>query len=160
MSESHPLIRFFANGGETVENYLALDDTLVFGSIDAMAQAENVDVAEIATRLRERKLYKTLDVAEFGEDIGRQRSYLRRIKQKFAEQIEAEVVMLDDKAAMGMYAEIGGDEERMHKKLHILDGEKPVEITKLSPLIHALETKKQFTRLYFADPARRDEARR
>ena len=68
--------------------------------------------------------------------------------------------MLDDKAAIGIYAEIGGDEERMHKKLHILDGENPVEISRLSQLIHALETKKQFTRLYFADAAERDAARK
>jgi len=160
LPDSHPLIRFFAKDGETVENYLALDDTLVFGAIDAMSQAEDTGVAEIATRLRERKLYKTLDMAEFGEDPGKQRSRLRRIREKFADKIFSETVMLDDKAAIGIYAEIGGDEERMHKKLHILDGENPVEISKLSPLIEALETKKQFTRLYFADAAERDVARK
>lgn len=160
LPEAHPLIRFFAKGGETVENYLALDDALVFGAIDPMSRAEDAGVAEIATRLRERKLYKTLDMAEFGEDPGKQRGRLRRIKEKFADKIEAETVMLDDKAAIGIYAEIGGDEERMHKKLHILDGDNPVEISKLSPLIEALETKKQFTRLYFADAADRDAARK
>jgi HD superfamily phosphohydrolase len=160
LPENHPLIRFFAKGGETVTNYLALDDALVFGAIDAMSQAEDADVAEIATRLRERKLYKTLDMAEFGEDSGRQRSRLRRIRERFADQIKAETVMLDDKAAIGIYSEIGGDEERMHKKLHILDNGNPVEISRLSALIHALETKKQFTRLYFAAAADRDAARR
>ncbi|TAN00791.1 MAG: HD domain-containing protein, partial [Rhizobiaceae bacterium] len=160
LPENHPLIRFFAKKGETVENYLALDDALVFGAIDAMSQAEDADVAEIATRLRERKLYKTLDIAEFGEDPGRQRGRLRRIRERFADQIKAETVMLDDKAAIGIYAEIGGDEERMHKKLHILDGDNPVEISKLSDLVHVLETKKQFTRLYFATEADRDAARR
>jgi HD superfamily phosphohydrolase len=160
LPENHPLIRFFAKGGETVGNYLALDDALVFGAIDAMSQAEDADVAEIATRLRERSLYKTLDMAEFGEDFGRQRGRLRRIRERFADQIKAETVMLDDKAAIGIYAEIGGDEERMHKKLHILDNGNPIEISRLSSLIHALETKKQFTRLYFAAAADRDAARR
>ncbi|WP_284309944.1 HD domain-containing protein [Labrys miyagiensis] len=160
LSEEHPLLRFFSKGGETVENYLALDDTLVFGSIDAMSRAEDPDVAEVATRLRQRKLYKTLDIAEFGEDPGTQRSRLRRIREKLASQIDRETVMIDDKAAIGIYAEIGGDEEHMHKKLHILDGNKPVEISKLSPLIRALEQKKQFTRLYFADAFERDAARK
>jgi len=160
LPETHPLIRFFAKDGETVDNYLALDDALVFGSTEAMSQADDDDVREIATRLRERKLYKTLDIAEFGDDRGRQRSRLRRIRENFAEQIKAETVMLDDEAAIGIYAEIGGDEERMHKKLHILDGDKPVEISKLSPLILTLEAKKQFTRLYFADAAEREAARR
>lgn len=160
LPEAHPLIRFFSKDGEIVDNYLALDDALIFGSLDAMAQAEDPDVAEIASRLRERKLYKTLDMAEFGDDSGKQRSRLRHIREKFADQIRSEAVMLDDKAAIGIYAEIGGDEERMHKKLHILDGGNPVEISKLSPLIRALETKKQFTRLYFAEAADRDAARK
>jgi HD superfamily phosphohydrolase len=160
LPEAHPLIRFFGKDGETVENYLALDDALIFGAIDAMSQAEDADVAEIATRLRERRLYKTLDMAEFGEDPGKQRSRLRRIREKFDDQIRAETVLLDDKAAIGIYAVIGGDDERMHKKLHILDGERPVEISRLSKLIEALETKKQFTRFYFSDPAERDAARK
>lgn len=160
LPETHPLIRFFSKGGETVENYLALDDALIYGSFDAMSQAEDADVAEIATRLRERKLYKTLDIAEFGEDSGKQRGRLRRIREKYVDQIKTETVMLDDKAAIGIYAEIGGDEERMHKKLHILDGDNPVEISKLSPLIHSLETKKPFTRLYFANADERDAARK
>lgn len=159
LPESHPLIRFFAKDGETVANYLALDDALIFGALGAMSRAEDTDVKEIATRLRERKLYKTLDIAEFGEDDGTQRKRLRHIKTKFAAQIEAGTVMLDDKASIGIYAEIGGDDDRMHKKLHILDGNKPVEISKLSPLIQALETKKQFTRLYFSAVCDRDTAR-
>ncbi len=159
LSDAHPLIRFFSKDGETVDNYLALDDAVVLGSIDAMSRAEDADIAEMATRLRERKLYKTLDIAEFGQDSGKQRGRLRHIKEKFAEQIKSGKVMLDDKAAIGIYAEIGGDDDRMHKKLHILDGKKPVEISRLSALIEALETKKQFTRLYFAEPAERDAAR-
>lgn len=155
----HPLLRFFATDGETVENYLALDDTLILGALDALAKAEDLVVAEVATRLKERRLYKTLDIAEFGVDPGRQRSQLRRIRERFKDQIEAETVMLDDKAAIGIYAEIGGDEEKMHTKLHILDADNPVEISRLSPLVHALEPKKQYTRLYFANKEDRDAAR-
>ncbi|HEV7283211.1 MAG TPA: HD domain-containing protein [Kaistia sp.] len=155
----HPLLRFFAKDGETVENYLALDDTLILGSLDTLSKAEDTVVAEVATRLKERRLYKTLDIAEFGEDSGRQRSQLRRIKKEFKDQIEAETVMLDDKAAIGIYAEIGGDEEKMHKKLHILDANNPVEISKLSDLVHVLEPKKQYTRLFFATKEDRDTAR-
>ena len=156
---NHPLIRFFSKNGETVENYLALDDALVFGALDALSRAPDSEVAELAARLAERRLYKTLDLAEFGADSGTKRRHLRIITQRFAEQMEAETVILDDKAAIGIYAEIGGDEERMHKKLHVLDSGTPVEITKLSPLIRALEQKSPFTRLYFADAADRNAAR-
>lgn len=160
LTAGHPLELFFANGGDSVANYLSLDDTVVFGSLAAMSQAQEPAIADIATRLRERRLYKTLDIADFGADPGTQRGRLRRIRDKFAAQLKDETVMLDDKAAIGIYAEIGGDEERIHKRLHILDRGRPVEISRLSSLIHALEAKKQFTRLYFSDSGERDEARK
>ncbi len=155
----HPLLRFFGKGGETVENYLALDDALIFGSLDAMAKAADPVIAEMAARLRDRNLYKTLDLAEFGADKGRQASRQRWIEKEFADKIANGRVIRDDKAAIGIYAEIGGDEDRMHKRLHILDGGTPTEISRLSDLIRALEPKKPFRRFYFADKADRDAAR-
>ena len=160
LPDGHPLLRFFARGGDTVTNYLALDDTLVFSALESMSFAEDGVIADTAMRLRERKLYKTLDLAEFGENAGVQRSRLRRIQKQFEAKLASEDVLLDEKATVGIYAEIGGDEERMHKKLHILDGVDPREISELSPMIEALVMKKkQFTRLYFREVSDRDDAR-
>jgi HD superfamily phosphohydrolase len=155
----HPLLRFFGRDGETVKNYLALDDALTTGSLEALSRAKDPVISDTVSRLRDRRLYKTLDLAEFGEDQGIQRSKLRRISREFAEKIKSEDVLVDDKASIGIYAEIGGDEERMHKKLHVLDGATPKEISELSQLIEALVEKKQFTRVYFKDVADRDAAR-
>jgi uncharacterized protein len=159
LPSGHPLLRFFGKGGDTVENYLSLDDAAFLGSLDAMCSAEDAVIADTALRIRDRRLYKTLDLAEFGEDPGTQRSKLRRIRSKFDEELKCGDVLLDEKASIGIYAEIGGDEERRHKKLHILDGDNPVEISQLSHLVEALETKMQFIRLYFKDVADRDAAR-
>jgi HD superfamily phosphohydrolase len=159
LKKGHPLIRFFGKDGETVQNYLSLDDTLVLGSLEQMTRASDTIIAELAIRLRERRLYKTLDIAEFGHDRGTQRQRKRRIERLFGDEIKAETVMLDDGASISIYAEVGGDEEKMHKKLHILDGQHPVEISKLSPLIRALEEKVQFTRFYFENTIDRDRAR-
>lgn len=160
LPSDHPLLRFFGRNGETVEDYLALDDALITSSLDAMAGARDPVIADTAAGLRGRRLYKTLDLAEFGEDQGRQRARLRRIKQDFGGQIESGDVLVDDKASIGIYAEIGGDEERMHKKLHILDAGVVIEISRLSELIETLGKKKQFTRIYFREAADRDKARR
>ena len=158
LPDDHPLLRFFSKEGETVENYLALDDALIFGSLEALSKAAEPDISDMASRLRERRLYKTLDIAEFGNDQGAQRQRLRRIKKQFEDQIVAETVMIDDKGSFGIYSEIGGESERMHKKLHVLDGKLPVEISKMSDLISALGTKR-LTRVYFADDADRQRAR-
>ena len=160
LPSGHPLLRFFGEGGETVETYLALDDALIFGSLEAMAKAADPVIAGMAARVRDRNLYKTLDLVEFGADKGRQASRRRRIERQFADKLEDGRIIRDDRAAIGIYTEIGGDEERMHKRLHILDGTTPTEISRLSDLIRALELKKKtFLRFYFADKADRDAAR-
>lgn len=159
LDKGHPLICFFGKDGETVENYLALDDALVFGSLGAMTQAADQVISDMASRLRERRLFKTLDIADVGHDEGRQRQKLRKITRDFENQISSGSVMLDDKASISIYSEVGGDEDRIHKKLHVLDGGKPVEISVPSSMIRTLEQKRQFTRLYFENAEDRDKAR-
>jgi HD superfamily phosphohydrolase len=159
LSSGHPLLCFFGEGGETVENYLALEDALIFGSIEAVAKAADPVIAEIASRIRDRNLYKTLDLAEFGADKRKQAGRQRKIERQFADRIAHGRVIRDDRAAIGIYTAIGGDEERMHKRLHILDGGSPTEISKLSRLIQALEEKQPFRRFCLADKADRDAAR-
>ncbi|KUM25647.1 hypothetical protein AU467_25360 [Mesorhizobium loti] len=159
LEKDHPVIKFFGKGGETVVSYLGLDDALIFGALGSMARAIDPEISDLALRLRERKLYKTLDIADVGHDEGRQRQRLRKIKKDFEAQLADGSVILDEKAAISIYSEIGGDEDRTHKKLHILDGGKPVEISVLSPMIKALERKQQFTRLYFENDQDRDKAR-
>lgn len=155
----HPLLRFFGTDGDTVENYLALDDTVVFGSLDALVLADNAVISAMAKRLRDRRLYKTLDLVEFGDDAGKQGACLRQIQKKIVEGKFSKEVIVDKNAAVGLYAEIGGDVERMHKKLHVLDGGEPKEISTLSEIIKALPAKRQFTRIYFETGADRDNVR-
>ena len=64
----------------------------------------------------------------------------------------------DENASVGFYTPIGGDEDKMHNKLHILDAGRPREITEMSKMIETLASKRQFTRYYFADAADRDIA--
>lgn len=159
LPDSHPLIRFYRPGGENIENYLALDDSLILGALFDLSSASDPIISDTAARLRERRLYKSLDLNEFGEDGGNQRSALRKIRAEFGKMIDAEDILLDDGASVGIYSEIGGDDDLMHKKVHILERGQPTEISKLSPLITALSTKRQFTRLYFAESSDRDRAR-
>jgi uncharacterized protein len=60
---SHPLVRF-AKEPNSLESALRLDDTVVWGSLSLMADAKDSTVRELSTRLRDRKLYKVVDVRE------------------------------------------------------------------------------------------------
>ena len=101
----------------------------------------------LAARLRERRLYKTLDTGRFGSDVGRQRQAARRIDREFGEKLGNGEAIEDESASVGIYTPIGGDEEKIHNKLHILDAGGPREITEMSRMIEALASKRQFTRL-------------
>lgn len=160
LDEQHPLIRFFGPDGATLTNYLALDDAVVAGAIERMTAAEDATLADLAQRLRERRLYKSLDLRAFGHDEGRQRGAARRIDKQFEQKLKDGSVIKDEGAAVSLYTQIGGDDEKTHKKLHILDAGRPREITDLSRVVRELAHKQQFTRYYFESESDRDQARR
>lgn len=159
LSPNHPLLRFFAASEPTLQQYLALDDVVLWGAVEAMTRAADPGIAGLAARLRERHLYKTLGLEQFGSDEGRQRQKARLIDEKFVAETLAGVVLKDEGAKASIYTQIGGDDDRVHKKLHVLDGGRPVEISKLSEIIKALATGKAFTRYYFKSESDRDMAK-
>ncbi len=57
----HPLIRF-AENPDDIERALALDDTVIWGALSMMAEADDKGVADLSRRLRGRQLYKCVDV--------------------------------------------------------------------------------------------------
>ncbi len=161
LDERHPLVRFFQPDGATLVNYLALDDVVVAGAIERMVESQDASIADLAQRLRERRLYKTLDLrAAFGHDQGKQSKAAKRIDEKFNQEKAIGTVIKDEGAAVSLYTQIGGDDEKTHKKLHILDpGRGPREITEVSRFVGELAQKQQFTRYYFANESDRNRAR-
>jgi len=157
LTKNNSLLAFFSSG--SLEDYLKLDDTVLWGCVEAMTRAEDGEIAELASRLRERRLYKTIDLAEVGADLGAQVHCAKKIDRKFSKEIAERKVIKDEAARLSIYTQVGGDEERMHKKLHVLDGGKPVEISKQSPLVKSLVEPRTFTRYYFAAESDRDIAK-
>lgn len=160
LPRDHGLLLFFDPKGETVENYLKLDDVMVSAGMAIMAAAADEVVRDLAVRLRARNLYKTLDISYFGTDEGAQEAAKDRIAKKFAAKLESGEIILDEAAVVSAYTRIGGYDEKNHKKLYILDAGSPKEITDLSDLVKALAKKAKFTRYYFVSESDRDEVRK
>jgi HD superfamily phosphohydrolase len=57
----HAIARF-ARDGEKIENALALDDTVFWGSLDMLSSAPDSAIANMARRLKDRKLLKCVDI--------------------------------------------------------------------------------------------------
>jgi uncharacterized protein len=168
LDRDNPLVRFFSKMGETVENYLALDDFEVWSAIGRISKGENHDAAELAQRLLERRLYKVLDInteypVEPGEELDqteeRRRRAIRRIEDNLTE--EQRNAVLRDPGAISIYGEIGGDQTKAHKMLSILlkDGTTTREITVLSPIIRTLGKPRTLVRFYLPTKAMRDRVR-
>ncbi|WP_395023244.1 HD domain-containing protein [Dongia sp.] len=159
LDKRHPLLSFFGKDGYTLESYLALDDVVVLGGIELMSRAGDPAISELARRICERRLFKTLDLRTFGLDSGSQQRAARRINADFKDKLGT-AVLKDEGAAISIYTQIGGDDDKAHKKLHILDERKgPVEIATVSDIVKALEQKEQFTRYYFESESDREKAR-
>ena len=158
LEHGHVLLRFFAPGGGTIDNYLALDDQVISGSLEQMTLGNDQVIRDVAARLRERRLYKTLDIGRFGADSGKRRQAARRIDRAFRRKLDEGQVIKDEDAWISIYTPVGGDDDRTHRRLHILDAGQPREITELSSMIGALTGTRQFTRYYFADERDRDIA--
>lgn len=156
LSADHPMLTFFLN--DDLDSYLELDDTVLWGGIQAMTRARDDAIRTLAKRLRDRRLYKTLDIARWGADAGRQAQRVRMIDRKFQSAIAARTVLKDEGAKLNIYTQVGGDEERMHKKLHVLDAGRPVEISSQSELVRTLVAPKNFTRYYFSTESDRNAA--
>lgn len=163
------LIRFFRSGGDTVENYLALDDFGVWASIARMVGGKDGEVADLARRFRERNLYKAIDInREFPIEPGETLDEVDLRRQTKMDQLEKAIgkrslgkAVLKDSEPISIYGEVGGDEARRHKKLAIrLSDGKTREITQLSPAIRALIGKRSIVRYYFKDESQRDRVLR
>ena len=63
LPKNHPICRF-AKHSDDIENVLALDDTVVTGSLGLLADASDGSVSELARRLRDRKFLRVIDIRE------------------------------------------------------------------------------------------------
>ncbi len=156
LGRTEPLIRFFALKGDTIDNYLALDDFVVWTSIARIADGKNTRAGELARRLLNRRLLKALDVnVEFpvepdetlDQTEARRQNVIADIEKRFAK--APNEMVLKDVSKLDVYGEIGSDEAKQHKKISILLRNGTTrEITQLSPTIKTLIGRKTFVRYY------------
>jgi HD superfamily phosphohydrolase len=157
--EDHPLVAFFSPQGETLENYLDIDDMVVWGAIHQIARRGGRYARDIALRLIERKKPFCLDIqVEFPEELEKQRRLKHRLDDQFRDQIGETVFR--DLARLSLYGEIGGDDERAQKRLMIkLSASALKEITSFgSSTITSGTMDRPFERYYFIEDELRKKA--
>ncbi|MFA5122955.1 HD domain-containing protein [Zavarzinia sp.] len=61
LPKNHPLVKF-SNNPEDIECVLSLDDTVIWGALSLMAESKDEFISTFSKRLRDRNLYKCIDV--------------------------------------------------------------------------------------------------
>ena len=164
LPQEHPLLHFLASSAPSVQDYLALDDMMIFSALDSLMQAEDEIVRDMARRLFYREPFKPLCIlTEYGNDPSVERR-IERIDEMFEEELEKPYgCVVKEKIPLKIYTLVGEDDERAFKKIHVLDGKRLREIAQanVSRMIWSLADKpKEIVRYYFAKPADREQARK
>lgn len=152
LPDDHVLLRFFRPGGDTLSNYRALDDTVIWGAIHAVAATGAGPAKTVAGRILGREKPVCLDIQQmFPEDVERQRRLKHQLDARFREQLGETV--FGDTAKLSIYGEIGADDDRAQKRLMIqmADGNLK-EITDFrDATIAGSDRQRAFERYYFLD---------
>jgi uncharacterized protein len=160
ISGENQLIRFLSPGGETLDNYLALDDTVVWAVIGRLRSCGDGRLAQLATRLWLRQTPATIDIqTEFPNDSERQRRAQHRLDDMFKDAFGADV--FKDDAKLNLYGEIGADDAKAQQRLMIqLRNGDVREISTFSDAtIAASDRGRRFLRYYFLSESDYNRAR-
>jgi hypothetical protein len=157
LSTRNPIVRFLQES--SLRNYLALDDFVVWASLQEGAVADDPIVAELSSRLLNRRLYKAIDVSAAlnnrgGEaSVARFRAELVGLKKALKNPID----ILEDHVSRNPYKRRGFESPDALSKVLIrrTDGKGYEDLADRSDVVKALQPQSLF-RVY----VRNDDARK
>jgi HD superfamily phosphohydrolase len=167
LSAKHPLVKF-SQSPESIECALALDDTVIWGALSLMADADDDCISKLARRMRDRELYKCIDVrAKIAHDKG-DRHATSEAADKVCENIKAEITkcldgwsqkepeapprILVDEAERSPYKEMYPEDPKapLNQVTIRTEGDRLEDLSKRSEVVAKLGTYKAF-RVYHAE---------
>lgn len=160
LSENHPIAKF-ARESERLENVLKLDDTVMWGALPMLAEAEDVTIASLSERLRSRNLYKSLDVRDRilshveSDDEKKRAAIVEQaailIRQKITawrhDYEETMPRILSDEAERSPYKEFDGSKGPLNQIRILSSGDKHIDLGERSKIVRAIDPFR-FYRLY------------
>ena len=154
LPKDHP-VRRFVEAPENIENALALDDSVFWGALPMMVDAKDPLVRNCASRLRERRLPKCIDIRQIvdeGVAIGmgaeQRQARITRICKEILQQIHVvaekrrpdQPQIFIDEARRTPYKKVQDSESPLNQIL-IKHGEGRYEdMARLSPVVESAET--------------------
>lgn len=162
--ENHPLISFFIKDGDNLSNYLGLDDAVLWGALQHLAQAKDVIISELANRLLYRKLYKCFDVGMLAKHSGGDSKvrFTRALKESIKNGDLSEIDVLQDRVSVNPYKYHNYDSSSALEKILLRPDNKAKnhdDIARYSNVISGIRGE-DFFRVYCRNPKTVDKIQR
>ena len=162
MAKREPLLRYLTSEEPSLDLYLDLDDMTVWSVLATLSAYHLPRISDLATRLRERRLYKCLDVGAHDDSGGNLYNRFRRALRDREPELFEETLF--DDAAVSLYKryDFGDDASALNKVLVKTqdDDTEPKDIADVSRIVQALRDEERIQRVYAPDRDRVDVLRR
>ena len=147
-----PILQYFTSPSPSLALYLNLDDGAIWRTLDVLASSSRKPVAELASRLRDRRLYKCLDVGS--QDSPNGNLYIR-FRRELGEKSSKDNSLLFDDAEVAFYKwyDFTDDTSALNKILVKTRAEnrEPEDIANVSPIFFPLRDASRIQRVYAQD---------
>lgn len=151
LTRENGLVRFFALGGDTLQNYLALDDITFWGAAQQLLRTGTPRMKMLASRLLNRENMRVIDVsAEYADNEESCLNAIDRIDHEFEQKLNVDV--FKDVAPNLLYGTVSGETRKAHKMIRVLNGHADaIEIQNFPDTIisNELTKKRESVRYYF-----------
>ena len=141
LADTHDLARVFQQAPDELQVYLRLDDSAVWSALAAMASARDESIRRLASGLRDRRLYKCLDIGALAKDVSA--LALQRFKLELRARLAADLgdhILLDE-VPLSTYRYYEIDAPAALHKVMIAKPGRPddrEDIAALSEVVHAI----------------------
>lgn len=143
----HPLRNFYAKAKPELEDYIALDDAVVWSAMEISAKNGDGQVKEFAERICARRIMKGVAIDTVNPqavDKTRREFILKQFGDKLG------MTVFEDRAPLSIYKDPNKETVKPHKRVYIRRNDKKVvDVASLSKPIAALFEEQEILRYYF-----------
>ena len=159
LARREPILRYFTSERPLLGSYLDLDDAAVWATLAALASSSHTKVSELASRLRERRLYKCLDVGIQVRGEAQSNLFLR-FRRELSDHYPGYGSLLFDEAPVTLYEWYSFEDSSALNKILVktrAEDQEPKDIANVSSIVPALRDAECIQRVYAPDQSQIEE---
>ena len=150
LARREPVLRYLTSETPSLEAYLGLDDSAVWTALTILAGQSDRDISELAHRLRERKLYKCVDIGVLDQPDGNLYLRLQRRLEERSPEWHQDLLFDEPTVTPYKWYDFDDDASALNKVLVKTreDENEPTDIANISPIVKTLKGEERIQRVY------------